>query len=47
VSKEITPMAKGQTHILHRRKRRTSEQREQADSKGVDSHPMQPQKEDQ
>jgi hypothetical protein len=40
-------MAKGQTHTLHRCKRRTSEQWEQADSKWADSHTMQVQKEDQ
>jgi hypothetical protein len=39
--------AKGQTHILHRRKRRTSEQREQVDGKGADSHTLQVQKENQ
>jgi hypothetical protein len=39
--------AKGQTHILRRRKRRTSEQRKQADGKGADSQAMQVQKEDQ
>jgi hypothetical protein len=47
VSTGSRPTAKGQTHKLRRRKRRTSEQREQADSKGENSHPMQAQKEDQ
>jgi hypothetical protein len=39
--------AKGQTHLLHRRKRRTIEQREQANGKGGDSPTTQAQKEDQ
>jgi hypothetical protein len=47
VSKGSRPMAKGQTHMLRRHKRRSSEQREQANSTGADSHPMQVQKEDQ
>jgi hypothetical protein len=47
VSRGSRPMAKGQTHILRRCKGRTSEQREQANGKGADSHPMQAQKEDQ
>jgi hypothetical protein len=47
VSRGSGPTAKGQTHSLCRRKRRTSEQREQADGKGADSHPAQAQKEDQ
>jgi hypothetical protein len=47
VSSGTRPMAKGQTHILHRCKRKTSEQREQANSKGADSHPTHTQKEDQ
>jgi hypothetical protein len=47
VSRWSRPTAKGQTHILRRRKRRTSEQREQADGKGTGSHTVQAQKEDQ
>jgi hypothetical protein len=47
VSRGSRLTAKGQTHILCRRKRRTSEQREQADGKGADSQPMQVQKGDQ
>jgi hypothetical protein len=47
VSSGSRPTAKGQTYILHRRKRRISEQREQADSKEADSHTTQLQKEDQ
>jgi hypothetical protein len=47
VSSRSGPTAKGQTHTLCRRKRRTSEQREQADGKGADSQPMQAQKGDQ
>jgi hypothetical protein len=36
--------AKGQAYTLHRCKGRTSEQREQADDKEADSHPMQVQR---
>jgi hypothetical protein len=47
VSRGSGPMTKGQTHSLHRRKRRTSEQRERAEGKGADSHTTQAQEEDQ
>jgi hypothetical protein len=47
VSRGSGPTAKGQTHSLRRRKRRTSEQREQADGKGADSQTTQAQQEDQ
>jgi hypothetical protein len=47
VSRGSRLIAKEQTHILRRRKRRTSEQREQADCKGADSQATQVQKEDQ
>jgi hypothetical protein len=47
VSRGSRPKAQGQTHTLCRHKRRTSEQREQADSKGADSQATQAQKEDQ
>jgi hypothetical protein len=47
VSRGSGPTAKGQTHRLHRCNRMTSEQREQVNSKGADSHAMQAQKEDQ
>jgi hypothetical protein len=47
VSRGSRPTAKGQTHTLHRCKQRTSEQREQVNSKGADSHATQAQKEGQ
>jgi hypothetical protein len=47
VSNRSGPTAKGQTHILCRCKKRTSEQRVQADGEGADSQPMQAQKGDQ
>jgi hypothetical protein len=45
VSSRSRLMTKGQTHILCRHKRRTSEWNEQADDKGADSHATQVQKE--
>jgi hypothetical protein len=47
VSRGSRLTAKGQTHILHGHKQRTTEQREQADGKGADSQTTQAQKEDQ
>jgi hypothetical protein len=46
VSRGSRQTAKGQTHSLCRRKRKTSEQREHADGKGTDSLATQAQKED-